>query len=306
MGGSTPVSLDIRMQVWLETVPALLRKVNVQHVSIVTHSAGGVYTLNTLAKLRSVLDPKAPYVALLGTRNETLDSTHSTTDTLSAPWVPAASSNVTLMNLASKIPSPVIDQLSTLQGFVMSKVAPTLSFSGGLISSSAALLGSKPDPNAETQVGSDEDAAEKYGVDIETAKLISSHAVKFRLAEDTTAGNEETKLCLMKGGSATWGVLADYEACVRSIAEEESARSGDGRVGRLRVDSFFAGSDLLIGKGGQEYFEKCWRQEGVAGKVDFDCQICEGTDHDSVLVDFRLGALKKVFQRIGANGSSTQ
>jgi hypothetical protein len=54
------------MQVWLETVPALLRKVNVQHVSIVTHSAGGVYTLNTLAKLRSILDPKAPYVALLG------------------------------------------------------------------------------------------------------------------------------------------------------------------------------------------------------------------------------------------------
>lgn len=69
MGGSTPVSLDIRMQVWFETVPALLRKVNVQHVSIVTHSAGGVYTLNTLAKLRSILDSKAPYVALLGTRN---------------------------------------------------------------------------------------------------------------------------------------------------------------------------------------------------------------------------------------------
>jgi len=67
MGGSTPVSLDIRMQVWLETVPALLRKVNLKHVSIVTHSAGGVYTLNTLAKLRSILDPQAQYVALLGT-----------------------------------------------------------------------------------------------------------------------------------------------------------------------------------------------------------------------------------------------
>lgn len=66
MGGSTPVSLSIRVQVWLETVPILLQRVNVKHVSIVTHSAGGVYTLNTLAKMRSILDPRAPYVAFLG------------------------------------------------------------------------------------------------------------------------------------------------------------------------------------------------------------------------------------------------
>lgn len=200
------------------------------------------------------------------------------------------------MALASKVPSPVIDCLSVLQGFVMSKVAPTLSFSGGLISSSATLFGSKADPNAETQVGSDEDAAEKYGVDIETAKLIRSHSVKFLLAEDTTAGNEEAKLCLIKGGKADWGVLADYEACVRSIADEAS---GDIGAAKLKIDAAFASSDLLIGKGGQEYFEKCWRQEGMAGKVDFESRTCEGTDHDSVLVDFRKGALKGVFERIG-------
>jgi hypothetical protein len=202
------------------------------------------------------------------------------------------------MTIASKIPSPVIDCLSGLQGFVMSKVAPTLSFSGGLISSSAALLGSKPDPNAETQVGSDEDAASKYDVDIETAKLIGSHAVKSLLAEDTTAGNEEAKLCLMKGGRADWGVLADYEACVRSIADDE----GDGVAAKLRVDAAFAASDLIVGKGGQEYFEKCWRQEGMAGKVDFESRTYEGTDHDSVLVDFRRGALKGAFDRAAARG----
>jgi hypothetical protein len=209
------------------------------------------------------------------------------------------------MTLASKIPSPVIDCLSPLQGFVMSKVAPTLSFSGGLITSSAALLGSKPDANAEVQVGSTEDAAEKYGVDVETAKLISSYAIKFSLAEDKSAGNEEAKLCLMKGGRASWGVLADYEACVRSIADVEVARSGDDQVGRLKIDASFAASDVMIGKGGREYFEKCWRQEGMAGKVDFESHTFEGTDHDSVLVDFRLGALKRVFGRIAANTSTS-
>jgi hypothetical protein len=69
MGGSTRVEANIRMQVWLETVPILLEKVKLEHVSIVTHSAGGIYTLNTLAEHSSVLDPKAPYVALLGTHD---------------------------------------------------------------------------------------------------------------------------------------------------------------------------------------------------------------------------------------------
>jgi hypothetical protein len=299
MGGSTPITLNIRMQVWLEMVPVLLQKVNVEHVSIVTHSAGGVYTLNTLAKLRHIVDPKAPYVALLGTQRRKRYYTEARPNSHAAPWVPAASSNATLMTLASKLPSPVIDCLSGLQSFVMSKVAPTLSFSGGLISSSATLMGSKADPSAEPQAGSDEDAAEKYGVDVETAKLMRSHVVKFLLAEDTTAGNEEAKLCLKKGGPTDWGVLADYEGCIRSIVDDQSARSDDGEAVKLRIDAAFAASDLMIGKGGQEYFEKCWRQEGMAGKVDFASRTCEGTDHDSVLVDFRRGALKNVFRGIG-------
>lgn len=182
----------------------------------------------------------------------------------------------------------------------MSKVAPTLSFSGGLISSSAALLGSTPDPDTAIKAGSDEDAAEKYGVDVATAKLIRSNAVRFSLAEDTTAGNEEAKLCLLKGGRESWGVLADYEACVRSIADNEEASNSHAGVKRLRIDAAFATSDLIIGKGGQEYFDKCWRQEGISGKLDFETRTFEGTDHDSVLTDFQNGALKGVFDRIAA------
>lgn len=60
------MTIDIRMRVWLETVPALLQQLNVEHVAIVTHSAGAIYTLNTLFRHRSILNPKAPYVALLG------------------------------------------------------------------------------------------------------------------------------------------------------------------------------------------------------------------------------------------------
>lgn len=60
------MTIDKRMRIWLETVPALLQRLNVKHVALVTHSAGAVYTLNTLFHYRSLLDPKAPYIALLG------------------------------------------------------------------------------------------------------------------------------------------------------------------------------------------------------------------------------------------------
>ena len=66
MGGSSPVDISIRMKVWLESVPAVLQKLDAKHVSFVTHSAGTIYTLNTLLHCREFLDPKAPYVAFLG------------------------------------------------------------------------------------------------------------------------------------------------------------------------------------------------------------------------------------------------
>ena len=65
MGGSTPVPSAVRMRVWLEAVPALLKNLNVQHVSLLCHSAGTIYGLNTLYYLRDILDPERPYVALI-------------------------------------------------------------------------------------------------------------------------------------------------------------------------------------------------------------------------------------------------
>lgn len=197
------------------------------------------------------------------------------------------------MTLASKLPAYMLDSLSSVQGFINSKVTPALSFSGGLVSSSAALLGQPKAAGSEPSVGSVEDAAEKYGVDVETAKLVRAAAVKFAQAEETTAPNEEAKLCLRKGGEGDWGAVADYRACVRAIAEGErgGAAAAAGKA-RLRVLGCFAASDAMIGKGGQGYFEECWRQEDVAGCVDFETRTYEGTNHDSVLVDSRRGGMR--------------
>jgi predicted alpha/beta hydrolase family esterase len=66
MGGSTSVKLQQRVQVWLETLTALLDLLKIKHVVLVGHSSGTIYLLNTLVHMRDVLSPKKPYVVLLG------------------------------------------------------------------------------------------------------------------------------------------------------------------------------------------------------------------------------------------------
>lgn len=67
MGGSTSVPLEQRLAIWLETVPAILAHLSIEHVTLASHSAGTIYLLNTLYHCRSILPPDKPVVSLLGT-----------------------------------------------------------------------------------------------------------------------------------------------------------------------------------------------------------------------------------------------
>lgn len=60
------MALEQRVKVWLETVPVVLKKLGIKHVSLCCHSAGTVYLLNTLLQQRDILNPSAPFVALMG------------------------------------------------------------------------------------------------------------------------------------------------------------------------------------------------------------------------------------------------
>ncbi|KAL0262768.1 hypothetical protein SLS55_001741 [Diplodia seriata] len=285
-GGSTPVPINIRMRIWLETVPALLQRLDIKHVAMVTHSAGTVYTLNTLCHHRSLLDPKAPYVAFL------------------APWVPTAHSGATLTTIAAKLPTNLLDSWAGLNAFINTKIMPSASWSGGVISSSAALLSSSAGtdvPGAETSTSTT--PSEQYGVDKDTAKLIETLSSKYQFAESMTGANEEVKLCLRKCDDADWGEAADYSSCVRKIADNESALgSREPNAAKLSVEAFFAGSDIMIAKRGQQYFEQCWQSDEVKEKVDFATSTFSEANHDSVLIDQKKGALKVVFERIAQLG----
>ncbi|GAM89996.1 hypothetical protein ANO11243_080360 [Dothideomycetidae sp. 11243] len=294
-GGSTPVGLDVRMQVWLETVPVLLQKVGVKQIAaLLTHSAGTVYTLNTLAHYRSILDPKAPFVAFLVT---------------TAPWVPIPHSNGSVSGIASKLPGGMLDSFAGLATFMNTKVMPSASWSGGIISSSVSLLSriiSTDVPEAAAAANSTTEY-EQYGFDDETAKLIKKTALKFQFAESVAGANEEVKFCLRKGDVVDWGLATDYKVCIDKIASNEAehhtqtSHSG----ARLCVQACFAESDIMIADRGQKYFEDCWRSETVGSHVDFETRTLPGTDHDSIIGDLKKGAMRSVFERIAQLGKES-
>ncbi|CAK3884595.1 Hypothetical predicted protein [Lecanosticta acicola] len=278
LGGSMPVKGDQRVDVWLETVPVLLQHLNVKHVHIMSHSAGTIYTLNTISRFRDMLHPKSPYVALL------------------APWVDNKCSNVGLMNAASKLPAGAFSYWSNLNEFISQRVMPASLWSGGLFSSMAGRFQAQP---GEADTGDSEDAQEKYGVDKKTTGEIEALSGRYAFAEDMSGGNDEARLCVKKLGAGAWADCEDYMDFVGALSRREKERMGeDGAASRLKVRMHFAESDVLIGKGGQRYFEECWKQDGVAESIDVVSKEWPGSNHDSVLVDSKVGAVRSVLEEI--------
>ncbi|GAB7358380.1 hypothetical protein MBLNU230_g2450t1 [Neophaeotheca triangularis] len=282
MGGSTPCPLEQRVQVWIETVPALMAALGVSHVSLLTHSAGAVYLLNTMYHHRDLLDPQNPYVAII------------------APWVDYLHSQTTIGVLTSKLPNNLISHWSSVFKFINLRIAPAFNWSGDVFSSASELLNPEPADSSDTTTD-----AERYGVSEPVARELLSYRTKVWMAEDSSAANDEVLLCLKKGEGPVWGVCEDYGRFVVDFCEKEAGRRGTGvgresdggdDGGRLRLRTFYAESDVMIGSEGQKYFDECWRQACVEGVVDFAAKELPKTDHESVLVDFKKGALREVFE----------
>jgi hypothetical protein len=66
----------------------------------------------------------------------------------------------------------------------------------------------------------------------------------------------------------------------------------------LKMRVFYAESDMMIGEGGKEYFEECWKQPDVSEHVGFESHTIPGTNHETLLMDFEKGPLQSVFDEI--------
>jgi hypothetical protein len=149
-GGSTAVPLHKRVQTWLEIVPAVLQYLEVDHVALLSHSAGTIYAFNTAVKLSHLLYPGRPFMACLGmycllhhylmfysSRKRDTDTERNL-----APWVHPSHSSAPLMQVVDKLPTSWIGNFHHMHSFVGNWVAPSITFS-------SAKMGVKPSLSGE-------------------------------------------------------------------------------------------------------------------------------------------------------------
>ncbi|KAF2230349.1 hypothetical protein EV356DRAFT_509172 [Viridothelium virens] len=263
IGKTDSVPAERLLEVWRDAIPALLAHLRIKHVSLACHSGGTVFGLDFAVHHPHLLLPSRPYIAIAG------------------PWVHSSQSGKLLWSLASSLPRSLIAQTGTLATFVNSTLGPALGVSAAVSGGVAQLW-----PQAKKSTGR------------EGADVAFEEGVRERVAERVFAGGvrglgQETQVLLRNGvekdGWSDWG---DFDVLAPRLAEAVREVGG---ADRLKVDVFFAESDIMIGdagKKGNRWFEACWRD--VDG-VEFASETVKGSDHDGVW-DLRWDVMEKVFK----------
>ncbi|KAK9486643.1 hypothetical protein V1527DRAFT_451042 [Lipomyces starkeyi] len=299
MGGSTMVDVSLRLSVWLETVPVLMRNINAQHVSIAAHSCGVIYALNTIYEL--------PWILPSSNRKLYLFS----------PWVSPEHSGLMMLSISSYLPSPLINMFDNIVRFINTTMMPTVHFSGMVSRAVSAPFtadqeggGSgdsgrrKPLPRHER-----DEVCRKYcGVSAAENSARSKELMRATFEESTRGANHEALLSLRKEAAGAWGVCDDYKTYPDALEAKMRAFSREAGAGTSRetgqsdlaptndpfmIKTFWAEKDKMIEKKGEEYFNKCFERfsetnGGSSGDGNehkyllYLSEVVPGTTHDTV------------------------
>lgn len=276
-GGTTNVDVADRVTTWLKVVPALLQHLDIRYVSIVAHSGGTIYALNTMLYLRHILHPTQPYVALC------------------APWVHPSHSGAPLMKFVGNLPLGLLNRFDAVAGLINNRFQPIVGFSSGL--SSGLLSAYNKSPSIS------EDDASRFPTEEQLHTKIMS-----RVYSEDVHGLTSDALLLLKRAENTdiWGPWLDLDSFVPLLAELENNRAltTDSRdqVSTLTVEVFFAEKDSMIGTGaGPKWFDECWRPDQRGNYIHYNSTFVEGTDHDNLL-DLQFGIPQQIFSRLPEHG----
>jgi hypothetical protein len=141
----------------------------------------------------------------------------------------------------------------------------------------------------------------RLGVSNELAKEVERLMTQYIFAEGALGANDEARLCLKKGGKDLWGMTEDFGHFVQDLAAKEATQGEAADSAKLRIRLVFAESDVMSGERGEKYFDHIWRQNEQCHQV-FDVKSVRlpGTDHETVLMDHKLGGMKAVFAEVGS------
>ncbi|KAI4740458.1 hypothetical protein E4T50_09105 [Aureobasidium sp. EXF-12298] len=276
-GGSTAVPVEERVSTWLEAVPVVLKYLGVRHVAVVSHSAGTVYAINTVVHLSHLLHPQRPFVGCF------------------APWVHPTHSSAPLMQVVVKLPTSILGNLHHIQAFVAGYIAPSVSFSAARLGVSEAL---------------DEETCQRiFGMSAEMREQVVKLQGLWQRGEDTSAISADATLCMQKQGQ-DWGVYSSLPKAISvletTFGTNPSPTSPDPtnqpppsstHPRKLTFHVYFSSSDVMIGKGGQQYFESCWKAANTSGEIDFVAKTVPDSDHDSTILAEK-GCIEEVFMEV--------
>ncbi|KAJ5647763.1 hypothetical protein N7490_004135 [Penicillium lividum] len=248
MGASTDVPLNRRLATWVDLFPRLLAYLGITRISLIAHSAGTVYLLNTWAQCRELLNPDI---------------------TLLAPWVDPDYSRVTVMQMAQYIPAKAFTLWHRIPRFFVTQAGPVVASSGALLRQMSPKSGVATEDNSSF--------LEDYGISRTEQAELFRLAIPFMWEENTVGANSEALQCLRKSDGCDWGACSDYAQCAQVLAAREQSMDGQAS---LRV--YFAATDALVGSRGQRYFEQCWQAPGVEA-IDFISTTVDKSDHDTVM-----------------------
>lgn len=278
-GGSTPVQISQRIPIFIETVPALLTHLKIQHIHLASHSAGTIYALNLLSHRPDLLSPTNPTMSFF------------------SPWVHQSISSVSFLSVAAMLPNSLLNNWDSITGFMIQKASPSFASSSGALSAITGLFKGKEEERKKMEE-EERKCVEFYGMTLKEKGELDKVVFKFAFAEYTKGGNDEARLCLKSVEGCYWDACEDYEACVKQLKEDWEKKMQEGGK-KLKVTILFGEEDAMIGVKGRKYWDDCWTDERCGGGMEVSCKEVRMGDHDSV-VDYTKGGIQEMYKAVKA------
>jgi hypothetical protein len=281
-------------------IPQLLAHLNVEHVSIASHSGGDIYLMNLVLAYPHLLNPDHPYIAFF------------------APWVHHSHSKMSHLQATQLLPASWIGKFGSLGKFVNQNVIPMVGLSGAFVKGiSAPLLRSDPTTapvaltvsgttDSEGSVGISRNVFQDIALDDPNAvDDLRNLITKFVFAESVDGVSADTQLFLKR--SVPWSTpiveWKDFDDAVQllsRIISEDHRLAGSNRV--WAIDCFHGEHDQLVGDKGRDWFNAIWTP---SQSYEYRSVVIDGTEHD-FLMDPAFGASEQWLQRVSESWQTSQ
>lgn len=199
-----------------------------------------------------------------------------------------------MMQVAQYIPGPAYSLFNGISRFAAQGMMTTISSSQAVFNAFGMGKPSKEEEQAAKNWGRANalKIEKECGVSTQMQGALEMQTIKHIFSESTAGSSDEARHCARKSARESWGKADDYGVFVGQVAKQERTRNegntGQASTTKLRVMAFFAETDSIIGEGGREYVEKCWK--GAAGEFedafDFSSKKIAGSDHDGLVVAY--------------------